>query len=79
VVLLTALGPVWPNFIWFRPLTIGLAATTIFATVWVIAVLALAWCHDWRFLVFFIATPFLLYWPATYVFMVGCLSSNSCP
>jgi hypothetical protein len=78
-VVLAVLGVVWPWFVWFRPISIGLAATSIFAAFWVTVVLVLACRHGSRYLWFFSATPFLLYWPVTYAIMVSCTSNNDCP
>jgi hypothetical protein len=79
LVILTVVGPVWPWFVRFRPIANGLAATMIFAAVWAGSVFALANRHGWHLLWFFLAAPLLLYWPLLYVFMSGCISSNSCP
>ncbi len=77
--LLTVVGPVWPLFMWFRPITIGLAATTAFAITWLAVVIAMAIRHGSKYLWFLLAAPLLLYHPLIYAFMVGCMSSNSCP
>jgi len=79
VIILTVLGPVWPGFVWFRPITIGLGLTLLYAAVWAGSVAALAKRHGWPFLLFFLAAPIVLYWPLMYAFMVSCLSNQSCP
>lgn len=52
VIVLTVVGPLWPFFVWFRPITIGLVATLAFAMIWLIAVLTLAARYGRRYLWF---------------------------
>ena len=76
---LAAAGATWPNFVWFRPVEIGLILTALTFALWLLAVVATLRRHGIRHAWLLLTVPCVLYWPAMYAFMVGCLRSNSCP
>ncbi|MBV8459239.1 MAG: hypothetical protein JO122_21820 [Acetobacteraceae bacterium] len=64
------LGLIWPNFLAFRPITIGLAATCLYAIVWMWMFGRLIRRHGWKHVWVLLGLPLVLFWPATYAFMV---------
>lgn len=73
------LGLVWPMFLIFGPITIGLVVTSLYALVWLWMLALLLRRHGWKHLWLVFGMPLVLFWPANYAFMVGCMQSNSCP
>ena len=73
------LGAIWPEFIRFRPLSIGLAATCIYGLAWFTASIMLLRRIGWWGALLILAAPLLLIWPLQYAVMMSCMSTNSCP
>jgi membrane protein YdbS with pleckstrin-like domain len=72
------LGLLWPYFVAFRPVAIGLVATFVYAIVWLWMFGRLLQRRGWRHMWLVLVLPFVLYWPAIYAYMAGCVRSNSC-
>jgi len=79
VVAIALFGFIWPNFIVFRPLSLGLMATCLYAIVWFLIWILLLLRYGWKQTWLVIEMPLVLFWPLSFAIVIGCMQSNSCP